>query len=377
MRFTTFYALLFILAIFVCACQNTSRNSVEVADLKDPTALYFKSVNRIDETTKKIVFICGDEEYRSEEGMPMMAEILSEYHGFDCSVLFSQDSNELGIINPNYHHNIPNLDEINNADLIVLFTRFRALPDDQMELINNYLLEGKPIIGIRTATHAFEFKDTLSDWYHYSNSFSDSRSAWDGGFGRLVLGEKWVAHHGHHKHQSTRGIIADGAEQHPITFGLKDKDIWGATDVYRVRLPLVEGSQAILLGEVITRDGDFNASDITYGMRESDHTLAVKNPASKEDYDPNEPKMPIAWIKNYKLPNGQSGMSFTSTIGSSTDLLNEGVRRLLVNATYYLLNLEVPFASDVTLPENYNPTAYGFHSDDYWVEKKVSIKDLN
>ncbi len=377
MWFTTSLTFVVSLVIFLTACQNTSSNNSEVIDTQDSTALYFKSPKQQDGIGNKVVFICGDEEYRSEEGMPMMAKIFSEYHGFNCTVLFSQDSNHLGIINPNYHYNIPNLEEINDADLIILFTRFRALPNDQMELINNYLLEGKPIIGIRTATHAFEFKDTLNNWYHYSNSFSDPDSPWNGGFGRFVLGENWVAHHGHHKHQSTRGILADKAENHPITRGIKDGDIWGPTDVYRVRLPMPEEAQALILGQVVDREGNFDEHDPFYGLRSSDDQLAKENTGSAEAYDPNNPKMPIAWTKPYQIPDGEVGQSFTSTIGSSTDLLNEGVRRLLINATYYLLDLAVPEHAEVTLPTTYNPTAYGFHTDQYWVEKKALITDIN
>ena len=41
---------------------------------------------------------------------------------------------------------------------MVIVTRFRDLPDDQMKHIVDYVESGRPIIGMRTATHAFNIK---------------------------------------------------------------------------------------------------------------------------------------------------------------------------------------------------------------------------
>ena len=69
--------------------------------------------------------------------------------------------------------------------------------------------------------------------------------------------------------------------------------------------------------------------------------------------------MPIAWTKSYQLPGGgKAGKSFTTTMGSSTDLTNEGLRRLLVNAVYFLLDMKVPQKADVALVGEYKPSAY-------------------
>ena len=76
-----------------------------------------------------------------------------------------------------------------------------------MEYINQYLAAGKPVIGIRTATHSF-LPAAGSQWIHYGDIYHGDKKEWDGGFGRLVLGETWINHHGKHKHESTRGIIA-------------------------------------------------------------------------------------------------------------------------------------------------------------------------
>src|ERR1700731_1387730 len=98
---------------------------------------------------KHIVFISGDEEYRSEEALPQLAKILSKHHGFKCTVLFAIDPKD-GTINPNVTTNIPGLEALKTADLMVIFTRFRNLPDEQMKHIVDYVESGKPIIGMGT-----------------------------------------------------------------------------------------------------------------------------------------------------------------------------------------------------------------------------------
>src|SRR5437868_9110955 len=106
---------------------------------------------------KHIVLVSGDEEYRSEEALPQLGKILAKHHGFKCTVLFAVDPKD-GTINPNQKDNIHGLEALSTADLMVLFTRFRDLPDEQMKCIVDYVEYGRPIIGLRTATHAFALK---------------------------------------------------------------------------------------------------------------------------------------------------------------------------------------------------------------------------
>ncbi|MEM9935997.1 MAG: hypothetical protein AAF824_20390, partial [Bacteroidota bacterium] len=199
--------------------------------------------------------------------------------------------------------------------------------------------------------------------------------SWNGGFGKVVLGENWYSHHGHHKHQSTRGVIAEGAEMHPIARGLKLVDIWGPTDVYGNRLDNDETVTPIILGTVLEREGEFDENDPFFGLKPTDAVPATVNPATKDPYNPNEPMMPIAWTKTYQLPGGEMGTSFTSTIGSSTDFMSEGVRRLLVNATYFLMDMEVPQEAQMGLSPDYNPSAYSFQDDEHWVNKNLQVSD--
>ena len=283
---------------------------------------------------KHIVLISGDEEYRSEEALPQLGKILAMRHGFECTVLFAIDP-VTGEINPSHVGNIPGLEVLASADLMVIATRFRDLPDEQMKHIVDYVAAGKPIIGMRTATHAFRIPEgkTYSRWTFNSKD-------WPGGFGRQILGETWVDHHGQHGKQSTRGLVAPGAADHPIVSGCDD--IWGPTDVYTVNLPLSGDGEALVLGAVLE------------GMSPADKPVAGPK---------NDPMMPIAWTRTYQLDGHSRGRAFTTTMGAATDLLSEGVRRLLVNAAYWCTGLgdKIPARADVDLVGAYNPTWFGFN----------------
>ncbi len=323
---------------------------------------------------KHIVLISGDEEYRSEEALPQLAKILSQHHGFRCTVLFAQNPETPGIIDANYVNNIPGLEDLERADMMVIFTRFRALPDEQMKYIDDYLMAGNPVMGIRTATHAFMFpKDSESSYSHYGNYYKGEKKEWDGGFGRLVLGEHWIAHHGHHKQQSQRGMVFGDAKDHPITNGIEDGDVWGASDVYEVRLPLPGDAEPILYGQVMNRKGEYDVTDIHYGMQPSDDELAAVN---NEGIPVNEVKMPIAWTKSYQLPGGKEGKAFTTTVGAASDMLIEGTRRLLVNGVFWTMGMEVPEKADVTLVGDFDPTRFEFRDENYYVEKGLKVEDF-
>lgn len=364
--------LLFVLtALFACKEQKTEKKEV-IVEVETPTEWVVFEGN--DTNAKHIVLVSGDEEYRSEEALPQLAKILSKHHGFKCTVLFAQNPDTPGIVDANYVKNIPGLDALDSADMMVLFTRFRALPDEQMLHIENYLKAGKPLIAMRTATHAFNFgKDSISNFTNYSNGYSGDKTAWKDGFGRLVLGEKWHTHHGHHKHQSTRGILAEGAETHPIANGIESGSIWGPTDVYGVRLPLPDDSQPIVLGQVMNRKGEFDENDLFFGMRPTDDEIAVEN---NNGLNVKDVLMPIAWTKSYQIPGGKKGRAFTSTIGAASDMMNESVRRLLVNGIFWTMDTTVPEKANVELVGEYKPSQYGFKKDDYWTKKQLKISDL-
>jgi hypothetical protein len=281
---------------------------------------------------KHVVLIAADQEYRSEEALPQLARILATRHGFKCTVLFATDPKD-GTVDMG-KPNIPGLEALAKADLLVLFLRWVDLPDDQMKPLVDYIESGRPMLGMRTATHCFNLKSSKTYERYTWNS-----KQWDGGFGRQVLGETWVAHHGRHGVQSTRGVIAKGEENHPVLRGVKDGEIWGSTDVYKVKLPMPGDSRPLVLGQVLT------------GMQPTDPPVTGPQ---------NDPMMPVAWVKTYQGTAGKTARIFNTTMGSSQDLLNEGIRRMLVNACYWAVGRESKIhpKSNVALVGDYKPSPF-------------------
>lgn len=296
---------------------------------------------------KRVVLVSGDDEYRSEEALPQLGRILAAHHGFTCTVLYAIDPAD-GTIKPDFQTNIPGLEALRDADLMVIATRFRALPDEQMRWVDEYVHSGRPIVAMRTATHAFAYpKDSTSPYKHWSWNDKDT---WPGGFGKQVLGETWVSHHGHHAVQSTRGLVAPGKGNHPIVRGCGD--IWGPTDVYEVHLPA--DAEVLVLGQVLE------------GMQPTDKPVvgeyAITQGQRRIAKTPNEPMMPVAWTRRFTGRSGKSSRVFTTTMGAATDMESEGMRRLLVNGVYWALGMEkrIPAKADVRLVGDFQPTAFGF-----------------
>lgn len=280
-----------------------------------------------------IVFVTGDEEYRSEEGMPMLAQILAARYGFTCTVLFAIDP-ETGIIDPMLQTSIPGLHHLASADLMVLFTRFRELPDADMQHLIDYTHSGKPIIGFRTASHPF-FYQRQPDSPYAIYDFRSKAEGVEGGYGRHVFGETWVNHHGGHGTESTRGLVNGLLAGHPITNGIED--IWGPTDVYGIR-DLPDDAQVVVYGQ----------------------TLRGMEPTSPPNLD--KSLMPVAWIRHYPTPSGNTARVFFTTMGASVDLESEGLRRLVVNAVFWTLGMEeeTPVRGTVDYVTPYTPTFFGF-----------------
>lgn len=316
---------------------------------------------------KRIVLISGDEEYRSEEALPQLGQILAKRHGFESVVLFAQDPAVPGIRNPDYLKNIPGLESLKDADLMIIATRFRDLPDDQMQAIDDYLKSGRPVMGLRTATHAFNIP-AESKWAHYSFNYKGDKTAWQGGFGEFILGTSWVAHHGWHKKESTRGIITDA---HPINSGVESGSIWSAADVYTVKA-LGPDATPVVWGQVLT---GMNPDDKPIGPGPYDYTPGfAKNDPS---FNKNDPMQPIAWTKSYQLPGGQKGKVFATTLGASLDLANASTRRLLVQGAYWAMGLKIPAGGvNAGLIGSYQPTMFVNRKEPaYWPNRNQPVVD--
>lgn len=279
---------------------------------------------------KHLVFLAGDEEYRSEEGMPLMAQILNK-QGFDCTVLFSLDNS--GFIDSNNQSSLSHPEALDSADAIIMLIRFRNWNDSTMQKFENALMRGVPFVALRTSTHAFNFPSN-SKWAKYSfNSKADT--GWTKGFGREVLGETWVSHHGKHKKEGCRSTVENANAQNSILNGVGE--IFVTSDVYGANPP---SDSTILLRGLVTETLEPNSAPVD----------------SK-----NNPAQPIAWTRLYKNEKGKTNRIFTTTMGASTDLLDEDLRRLVANAIFWGLDLKVPQKVDVTIPGVYQPSPYSFN----------------
>jgi type 1 glutamine amidotransferase len=287
---------------------------------------------------KTIVLVSGDEEYRTEESMPMLAKILSEKHGFTCKVLFSWDKTGK-YIDPNNQQGVIGWEHLKDADLMLIGTRFRKPNAEDAEHITNFLNSGKPVVGIRTSTHAFNGGEKFGDKISF------------GQFGPLIMGEGWVSHHGRHKVEGARGMIETKNAAHPILKGVTD--VFGPSDVYGVKR-LTEKDTILLRGAV------------TENLEPSSSFVDSKN----------DPMQPLAWLHPYEAPNGKKGTTFCTTMGASVDLVSEDLRRMLVNSVYFLTGLKVPENADVSYVDPFYPSFYGFIKDkEFWPGQDMQAED--
>jgi hypothetical protein len=191
-------------------------------------------------------------------------------------------------------------------------------------------------MAIRTGTHPLQLRTspTYAKW-----SWDSKVPGWEGGFGRRVLGETWVAHHGKHGKQSTRAWFAPGAEASPILRGITSGGIWVPTEVYEIRLPMLPTCRPLLLGQVLS------------GLKQDDPPVSGAV---------NDPMMPVAWTNSYHAPNGKTARVFTTTMGAADDLLNEQLRRLLLNAALWSVGREnkITAHANVDLVGEYHPHSY-------------------
>ena len=306
----------------------------------DPSILYLKG-KRGPGKGKTVVLVSGDEEYRTEESMPMLAKILAEKHGFTCKVLFSWDEGG-NYIDPDNHRGVKGWHHLDKADLMIIGTRFRDPSTEDAKHITRFLNDGKPIIGIRTSTHAFKWLDDRS--FGGKITFKE--------FGPKVMGEGWVSHHGKHKVEGARGVVEPANAKHPVLRSVKD--IFGPSDVY--------GINALTSKDTILLRGQVTES---------------LNPNSKPVANKNKPMQPLAWLHTYVSPNSSRGTTFCTTMGASVDLVSEDLRRLIVNGTYHLCGLEVPQKADVAYVDSFYPSFYGYtkNQKNYWKLENMQPDD--
>lgn len=258
-----------------------------------------------------IVFVAGDHEYRSEVTLPLIAGILESQHGFRTSLVMPVDAD--GKMDPKADRSLQGLEALADADLAVFYLRWRTLPDDQMTKIIDYVNSGRPMVGLRTTTHAFRNQE-------------GEFARWNDGFGRDVFGQRWITHHGG---RSTTAVFP-AVTPHPVLRGIEP--FVGRSWLYHVTPLQGEDVQILLLGRAI---GSNRPED-------GDHQHI----------------QPVAWTKTYTGDTGRTARVFFTTLGHPEEFADINMRRLVINGIYWSLSKEAEIPEDGTradLTGDYEP----------------------
>jgi type 1 glutamine amidotransferase len=238
-----------------------------------------------------VVFVTGDHEYSGEDTMPLLAHELEKHYRMKATVLKAypdQDSET----------DIPGLEALATADLAVFFLRWRQLPASQVAHIRAYLNTGKPVMGFRTSSHAFNYPKghELENW----NSFGAEAFGTPPGWGKEG--------HTHYGHESSTDVsVVSAAAGHPV--------LQGVTGSFHVRSWLYQ---------------------VRPNWPPADAVWLLQGNA----VNPNKPAQenPVAWTWKNKF----GGRAFFTTLGHPDDFKVEAVQRLVINAIHWSLGLPVP-----------------------------------
>lgn len=268
---TKFFLLcIFLHAAFSCNAQSKTRN------VKKPM----------------IVFVTGDHEYSSEGTMPAIAAELEKNYGFRTKVLKA-------FPDQNAEENIPGLEDLKEADVAVFFLRWRRLPAGQVKYIEDYLKTGKPVVGFRTTTHAFNYPKghELEKWNSFGELVFNAPPGWGG-----------KANHTHYGHKSTTAVtIIPAAAKNPILTGVIN--FHAKSWLYKV-LP------------------DYPAKGSTWLL--TGHSI---NPDKTDAAD-----QPVAWTGK----NTYGANFFITTLGHPEDFDIEPFQHLVINAIHWAAGKPVP-----------------------------------
>ncbi|WP_428304029.1 ThuA domain-containing protein [Lacipirellula sp.] len=253
-----------------------------------------------------VVFVTGDDEYSSELSMPMIAAILEKHHGIKTTVLYAV--NEKGE-RDRHGNSIPGLEALRDADLAVFYMRFRQLPQEQLDEIVKFAESGKPLIGLRTSSHAFNYAEA-------------PRDRWNAEFPMKYFGHKWISHYGHGNSTEAHVVESEAKADNPILRGVSSPE-WLNSWLYVVNegdVKLPEDCTVLMVG------------DATKGTEPGGEKFGNREP--------------MTWTRELPLKDGGVQRVFFTSLGHPRDFLKEGPRRLLVNAILWGLGREASIPAE-------------------------------
>jgi len=238
-----------------------------------------------------VVFVAGDHEYSGEQTLPILAREMERRYGIRTQVLTSSPDQ-------NGERDIPGLEALEQADVAVFFLRWRQLPAEQVAHIDRYLRSGKPVVGLRTSTHAFNYPagHALERWNAFGQFALGAPPGW---------GKDGHTHYGHES--STDVSLIPAAAGHPVAKGVAPQ--------FHVRSWLYH---------VVPKHPPADATPVLMGRAVKPNKPAVENP--------------VAWT----WTNQWGGRVFTTTMGHPEDFAVEPFQRLLVNGIHWALGRPVP-----------------------------------
>lgn len=225
-----------------------------------------------------IAIMVAENEYETSETLPKFAARCLEK---DYRVEYLSED-------PAAENTIVDIERLTDADLLLVSVRRKTLPTSQLQVVRDFVAAGKPVVGIRTASHAFSLRGKaapqgLDQWLQFDAE---------------VFGGNYSNHHSNKKASTIASL--DAAKEHPILAGIAGKTFSQGGSLYKTS-PLAAGATALLMGQL--------------------------------QEEPDVPPEPVAWT----FERAGGGRSFYTSLGHRTDFENPVFRRLLRQAIDWAL----------------------------------------
>ncbi len=246
-----------------------------------------------------VAFVTAEGEYRANQRLPEFADELMLHHGLNCEFAIGKPAMD----GPG-RHNIENLQILQDASLAVFFVRRVALEPEKMDLVKKYVQSGKPVLGIRTASHSWNANGNVP---REGGSVGQAKEAVAGflaqwpEFDKDVLGGNYQGHYPELKESPTRIELVPGMENHPLLKNVPSTGFSSPSWLYKNRPLRSPNDQVLLMGTI-----------------------------------PGQPAEPVLWINTTDTNNK---VVYTA-LGHWEDWKNEAFHNLMLNAVNYLLGTE-------------------------------------
>ncbi len=242
---------------------------------------------------RNVTILIGDDEYKTEVSLPALVESDLKPLGFEVTIIHSDPQDKNGF---------PGMAEaIAKSDLVLVSVRRRLPPKADLDALRGHIAAGKPLVGIRTACHAWSLRNAKEA----ESLLAQGHAAW-AEFDPEVFGGHYTGHHGNGP--KTEIALAPGAAEHPILRGVDAASLVGNGSLYRV-MPLAKGTTPLLVGTV-----------------------------------PSQEPEPVAWTN---LAGPKQARVFFTSLGHIDDFQNPAFRKLLASGLFWALEEPYPKGQDI------------------------------